>query len=171
MSPWHVVLCKPRREALAEANLRNQGFEVYLPRMIGVRRRAGRWEHTIEPLFPRYLFLNEGEGGRGLPPVRSTLGVSDLVRSAGAPVRVPPGVVEALRDSADPHTGCHRIEAAPFAAGARVRFAAGPLAGLEGVFDMACGDARVIVLLDFLGKTNRLSVNRDWLVAAGSKAG
>ena len=166
MSPWHAVLCKPRREAVAEANLRNQGFDVYLPRMVGLRRRAGRWEQRIEPLFPRYLFLNEGERGLGLASVRSTLGVSGLVRSAGAPARVPSGFVEALRDSADPHTGCHRIEEAPFAAGARVRFAAGPLAGLEGVFEMASADARVVVLLDFLGKTNRLTVNRDWLVAA-----
>jgi len=166
MSPWHAVLCKPRREALAEANLRNQGFEVYLPRMLGLRRRAGRWEHRIEPLFPRYLFLNAGDGARGLAPVRSTLGVSDLVRSAGAPVRVPHGIVEALRDSADPVTGCHRFDDAPFASGARVRFAAGPLAGLEGVFEMASGDARVIVLLELLGKTNRLTVSRDWLVAA-----
>lgn len=166
MSHWHAVLCKPRREALAEANLKNQGFEVYLPRMIGLRRWAGRWEQRIEPLFPRYLFLNEGEGGRSLAPVRSTLGVSDLVRSAGAPVRVPPGIVEALRDSADPTTGCHGFKEAPFAAGARVRFAAGPLAGLEGVFEMASGDERVVVLLDLLGKANRLTVNRDWLVAA-----
>ena len=94
MSPWHAVLCKPRREALAEANLRNQGFDVYLPRMLRLRRRASRWEHRIEPLFPRYLFVNEGDSPRGLAPVRSTLGVSDLVRSAGAPVRVPPGVVK-----------------------------------------------------------------------------
>ena len=168
MSPWHAVLCKPRREAVAEANLRNQGFDVYLPRMIGLRRRAGRWEQRIEPLFPRYLFLNAGEGGPGLAPVRSTLGVSDLVRACGAPVRVPPGVVEALRDAADPHTGCHRFgfRDAPFAAGARARFAAGPLAGLEGVFEMASGDERVIVLLELLGKTNRVIVNRDWLGAA-----
>ena len=74
-SRWHAVLCKPRREALAEANLRNQGLEVYLPRMVGLRRRSGRWEQRIEPLFPRYLFLNEGDGGRGLASVRSTLGV------------------------------------------------------------------------------------------------
>jgi len=120
MSPWHAVLCKPRREALAEANLRRQGFEVYLPRMLGLRRRAGRWEETVEPLFPRYLFLNEGECGRGLAPVRSTPGVSDLVRSCGTPARVPPGVVEALRESADPATGCHRSGREPFAAGARV---------------------------------------------------
>jgi len=166
MSPWHAVLCKARREAQAEANLRNQGFEIHLPRLLALRRRAGRWEQTIEPLFPRYLFLNPGQAGRSLAPVRSTPGVSDLVRIAGAPARVPPGVVEGLRDSADPRTGCHRIAAAPFAAGARVRFAAGPLAGLEGVFEMASGDARVIVLLEFLGKTNRLAVNRDWLAAA-----
>jgi len=170
MSPWHAVLCKPRREALAEANLNDQGYEVYLPRMIGLRRRAGRWQNIIEPMFPRYLFLNAGAGagagGRGLAPVRSTPGVSDLVRLAGAPAQVSAGVVQALRDVADPATGCHRLEREPFAAGARVRLAAGPLAGLEGVFEMACGAARVIVLLDLIGKTNRLPVNRDWVAAA-----
>ncbi len=31
---------------------------------------------------------------------------------------------------------------------------------------MASGDARVVVLLEFLGKTNRLTVKRDWLVVA-----
>ena len=146
MSHWHAVLCKPRREALAEANLRNQGFEVYLPRMVGLCRRSGRWERRIEPLFPRYLFLNEGDGGRALAPVRSTLGVSDLVRSAGAPVRVPPGIVEALRDSADPETGCHRFRVAPFAPGERVRFAAGPFKGLEGLFEMESGEDRKSVV-------------------------
>ena len=49
----------------------------------------------------------------------------------------------------------------------RRRAAGGPLVDLEGgVFEMASGDARVVVLLELLGKTNRLSVNRDWLVAA-----
>jgi transcriptional antiterminator RfaH len=166
MSPWHAVLCKPRREALAEANLANQGYQVYLPRMIGLRRRAGRWQNIIEPMFPRYLFLNAGAGGRGLAPVRSTPGVSALVRSGGEPARVPAGVVQALRDAADPATGCHRFGREAFAAGERVRLAAGPLAGLEGVFEMSCGEARVIVLLDLIGKTNRLTVNRDWVAAA-----
>ena len=46
MSRRHAVLCKPRREAVAEANLRNQGFDVYLPRRFGLRRRAGQREQT-----------------------------------------------------------------------------------------------------------------------------
>ncbi len=167
MNRWHAVMCKPRREAVAEANLRNQGFEIYLPRLVGLRRKAGRWGQIVEPLFPRYLFLNAENGERSLAPVRSTLGVMYLVRFGGAPALVPPGVVEALRDSADQATGCHRFGRAPFAAGERVRFAAGPFAGLEGLFEMESGEARVIVLLELLGKTNRLTVNRDWLVAAG----
>ena len=166
MTPWHAVLCKPRREAQAEANLKDQGFDVYLPRMIALRRRAGRWQRMVEPMFPRYLFLNPHGEGRSLAPVRSTPGVSDFVRLAGEPARVPPGIVEALRDTADPETGFHPITREPFAKGAHVRVVGGPLAGLEGVFEMTNGDERVIVLLDLLGKTNRLAVNRDWVAAA-----
>ena len=33
MSTWYAVMCKPRREMLAEANLINQGYSVYLPRL------------------------------------------------------------------------------------------------------------------------------------------
>ena len=167
MTHWHAVLCKPRREAVAEANLRNQGFETYLPRMLGSRRKSGRWVQVIEPLFPRYLFLNAEDATRSLAPVRSTLGVANLVRFCGAPALVPTSVVESLRDAADPETGCHRFRVAPFAPGERVRFAAGPFKGLEGLFEMESGDARVVVLLDLIGKANRLTVSRDWLVAAG----
>ena len=163
MSRWHAVLCKPRREALAEANLKNQGYEVFFPRMVDFRRKAGRWAQVVEPLFPRYLFLNAGDGSRSLAPVRSTPGVTDLLRFCGAPALVPPGVVEALRDTTDPETGCQRFRISPFARGERVRFAAGPFAGLEGVFDMESGNARAVVLLELLGKTNRLTVSRDWL--------
>lgn len=167
MSRWHAVLCKPRREAAAETNLKNQGFEVHLPRIVGFRRKSGRWAQVIEPLFPRYLFLNAEDDTRSLAPVRSTPGVSDLVRFCGAPAVVPSGVVEALRDAVDPQMGCHPYGCAPFAAGERVRFATGPLTGLEGVFEMESGEARVIVLLELIGKMNRLTVSRDWLVAAG----
>ena len=167
MSRWHAVLCKARREALAEANLKNQGYEVHLPRILGFRRKAGRWTQVVEPLFPRYLFLHAGNGDRSLAPVRSTPAVTDLVRFCGVPAAVPPGGVEALRDAVDPETGCHRIQSAPFAAGERVRFAAGPFVGLEGVFDMNSGEARAVVLLSLLRKANRLTVNLAWLAAAG----
>jgi transcriptional antiterminator RfaH len=165
MSAWHAVLCKPRREALAESNLVNQGYRVYLPRLATQRRRDGKWVDSVEPLFPRYLFLAAGNKHQGLAPVRSTLGVSALVRFGGQPASIPETVVESLRARQDPDTGaCARRSL--FKPGAPVEFRAGPFTGLDGVFDIDAGEDRVYVLLEFLGKLNKVKVCRDWLVPA-----
>ncbi len=165
MSAWYAVLCKPRREALAEANLINQGYRVYLPRLATQHRRDGKWVDTVEPLFPRYLFIAAGREQQGFAAVRSTLGVSGLVRFGGQPATVPEAVVEALRARQDPGTGaCARRT--PFQTGEAVEFRAGPFAGLDGIFDIEAGEDRVFVLLEFLGKTNKVKVSRDWLVPA-----
>jgi len=162
---WFAVQCKPRREVLAETNLGNQGYRVYLPRLATQRRRDGRWVDTVEPLFPRYLFLAAGSERQSLAPVRSTPGVCGLVRFGGQPAAIPEAVVESLRARQDPATGAF-ARRSPFTPGARVEFRAGPFAGLEGVFDMEASQERVYVLLELLGKLNRVPVARDWLVPA-----
>jgi hypothetical protein len=37
---------------------------------------------------------------------------------------------------------------------------------MEGIFAAESPDARVFVLLEFLGKVNKVKVSRDWLVPA-----
>lgn len=165
MSTWYVVMCKPRREEVAGANLTNQGYRVYLPRLATQRRRNGKWVDTVEPLFPRYLFIALGHEGQSLAPVRSTVGAGDLVRFGGEPAIVPEAVVESLRGQQQPGTdACARRSL--FQAGATVEIRAGPFAGLDGVFDMEAGEDRVFVLLHFLGKINKVKVCRDWLAPA-----
>lgn len=165
MSVWHAALCKPRREALAEANLANQGYRVFLPRLATQRRRGGRWVDSVEPLFPRYLFVSARDERQSLAPVRSTLGVCGLVRFGGQPAVIPQGVIETLHARQDPASGAI-ARRSPFAPGARVTFRAGPFAGLEGVFEMESGLERAYVLLELLGKLNKVQVSRDWLVPA-----
>jgi transcriptional antiterminator RfaH len=165
MNVWYAVFCKPRCEALAEANLGNQGYRVYLPRLGTQTRRDGKWVDTVEPLFPRYLFMAPGNDRQSLAPVRSTLGVSNLVRFGGQPASIPGAVVESLRAQLDQDTGaCPRRGL--FTPGAPVEFRAGPFKGLEGVFNVEAGDDRVFVLLEFMGKINKVKVCRDWLVPA-----
>ena len=53
-----------------------------------------------------------------------------------------------------------------FQQGQRVRIVAGELAALEAVFDVAKGETRAAVLLDLLGRQNRVKVGVDDLVAA-----
>ena len=168
MSLWYAVLCKPRREVVAEANLINQGYRVYLPRLATQCRRAGKWSDTVEPLFPRYLFVSPSDERQSLAPVRSTLGVSELVKFGGQPATIAETVLNALRGQHDPVTGAC-ISRNVFKADAPVKFRAGPFMGLEGVFAAETADARVFVLLDFLGKTNKVKVNRDWLEPANTQ--
>ena len=95
---WKLVYTKSRCEVWSEANLRNQGFSVLLPR---VRAQFG-----FAPLFPRYLFIGHAPG-RDLKAIRSTRGVRDFVYFAGHPVRVPQNVVDEVRARMDANGVVH----------------------------------------------------------------
>lgn len=152
--PWYLVHTKPRQEARALENLQRQHYACLLPMLRAERIRQRRLAVVEEPLFPRYLFI-ELSDDVNWSPIRSTLGVSNLVRFGGAAAKVPPAVIEALR-----HEQAERLRQAParplFHPGQRVHITAGPFAGLQAVFDMADGEARALVLVELLGKQARL---------------
>ena len=96
-SPWYVVHAKPRAEARALENLERQGFEVFLPMITLQKVRRARVANITEPMFSRYLFLRATPGMQDLSVVRSTMGVSQLVRFGQVAAKVPHTWVEALR--------------------------------------------------------------------------
>src|SRR5512135_2806639 len=108
MKGWYAVCCKPRQEVVAEENLQRQGSHVYLPRIRIARRRGGHWTDVVEPLFPRYLFLQIDPNQRSTAPVRSTRGVADFVRFGGKPAVVPNEVVSTLLRQEDSVAGLRR---------------------------------------------------------------
>ena len=160
---WFAVCCKPRQETVAEENLLRQGFQVYLPRVRMRQRRRGQWVEAVEVLFPRYIFIRVDPKLRSTATVRSTRGVTGMVRFGGQPAVVPDAVMDALKRREDAASGLHQDDRPAFAAGEAVKLVEGPLAGMEGVFTEKDGDKRVIVLLELLGKANKVSVSRDWI--------
>jgi transcriptional antiterminator RfaH len=160
---WYAVCCKPRQESVAEENLLRQNFKVYLPRVRIRQRRRGQWIEAVEVLFPRYIFIRVDPQRRSTAAVRSTRGVTGLVRFGGLPAVVPDAVMDALRQREDAASGLHQDSRPAFNAGEAIKLVDGPLAGMEGVFTERDGDKRVIVLLELLGKANKVSVNRDWI--------
>ena len=172
MNTWSVVFSKPRQEAIAKYNLERQGFMVYLPMLRRSKRLRGRWVDAVEPLFPRYLFVALEFGVQDLSPIRSTLGVIDLVRFGLEPATVPQGVVESLMAAEDPAAACHLGRSEPFRKGDRVTIAAGPFAGVEAIFEESTGKGRVSLLLDLLGQANRVQVDKNLVLSAsGSPPG
>ena len=147
----------------AAENLRRQAFEVYLPNIKQAHRYRGQWREKIEPLFPRYLFIRLNLGEENIAPIRSTHGVSKLVSFSGQPVKVPDPLIDALIELADSDSGLLHPKEDLFEAGTTVTILDGPLQGLEAIFMAHDGEHRSIVLMDMLGKTQQLRIDRNHL--------
>ena len=157
---WYLVQSKPRNETRALENLVRQGYETYLPLIEVERLQRGKLLRKQEPLFPRYLFLHLEEGNDNWGPIRSTLGVAGMVRFGQAFAAVPDPVIEAIRERTQ------EIRGMLCATGDAVQVVSGPLVGLEGVFEIADGEQRSFVLLDFMQKQQRISLSTADLRAA-----
>lgn len=154
---WYAVATKARDEAIAKANLERQDYPVFLPTISLKKRRRGRWMPVTEPLFPGYLFVSLALGADDPAPIRSTVGCIGLVRFGQTHTPVPSSLIAALQGTSD-----SAIDASlPFGQGDEVRIIAGPFAGLEAVFDMPRGEDRAQVLLELLGKVQRLTVDQN----------
>lgn len=161
MEGWYVVHTKPRQEARAEVHLQRQGFYCYLPYIKQQRKRNQKRVVSIEPLFPRYLFVRLKLSHDNVAPIRSTQGAIGLVSFGGQPSAVPEPFISALQNAIG---ACGFIEAgeeAPLIKGERVAIETGPLAGLTGIFQAATSHERVIVLLDLLGRESKVTLARD----------
>jgi transcriptional antiterminator RfaH len=156
---WYLIYTKPARERVAELNLLRQGYQVYYPRLLRPARLRGRWVERVISLFPRYLFIRLDAGVQSMGPLRSTVGVANIVRFGRDYSVVADAIVENLRIRADSETGLHRLcGQARFEPGSKVRIVAGPFEGLEAVFDRESGDERVVLLLEVLGRCTHVEI-------------
>jgi transcriptional antiterminator RfaH len=164
---WFLVFTKPSGEQLAKTNLERQGFQVYYPRLQQPSLYRGRWVDRIVSLFPRYLFLRLDTLRQSLAPVRSTLGVANIVRFGLESTMVPDSIVTDLMRRADPETGLHRLAGSgPLKHGARVTVVAGAFEGFAGIFEREAGDERVVVLLKLLGQETQVRVPSRYVMPA-----
>ncbi len=163
---WYLVYTKPRQEPLAQQHLQRQGYPTYLPLARHPRRRRGRRTYITEAFFPRYLFIHLDSANDNWAPIRSTIGVSSLVRFGQQPAAVPDDLIAKLRARENPE-GLQEI-LVDYRAGDHVRIHDGPMAGYEGIFIARNGEERVILLLDMMGKQARLQVDIDAISLASS---
>lgn len=158
---WFAVRTKPRRETLAKENLQRQDFETYLPLIKLKKRKRNKWTNVIEPLFPCYAFVHVDPDQTNLAPIRSTLGVTGLVRFGNALIPVPDNIIEFLKQTESPTTGLHDANKPLFQKGDKVEIMDGPFAGIEGIFQMQKGEDRVMILIELLGRQNKVAVELD----------
>ena len=163
-SVWYVAYTKPRLELIAQDNLLRQNYQVRLPLV----RKVVRRKVSIEPLFPRYIFVQPSSPEQSLSPVRSTTGVNSLVRFGMEFAVLAEEKCKAIMDFAQAQQeggiesllNVHGIEV-----GQKVLIKTGAFVGLEGLVSAVARD-RVVVLMSLLGKDQTLKFDATDLSAA-----
>ncbi|WP_420550281.1 transcription termination/antitermination NusG family protein [Litorivicinus lipolyticus] len=155
---WLVIMSKPKAELDAKHQLGNQGFDVYLP--MGPARARSQTPAQPVPLFPRYLFARLTAAAPSVMPIRSTRGVSQVVRFGTQMAWATDPLIQQIQE----------FEARLLAAGTPGRFKSGDRAEvLSGPFAGVTADvlksdeARVVLLLTILGGQQPVSFNADIL--------
>jgi transcriptional antiterminator RfaH len=156
---WYLVYTKPNQEIVAQQQLEQQGYATYLPMIMNAKRCNGRRRYVKEPFFPRYLFIHLDQTTDNWAPIRSTIGVSTLVRFGMLPVPVSNEIIETIRERENPE-GLHQVDD-EIKSGDNVRVLDGPMMGLEGVFVAKTSEQRVMLLLELMGKTTRVQMDVD----------
>ena len=163
---WFLVRSKPRQESVALTQLARQGYESYLP--LFATEKLVRRKSTVvqEPMFARYLFVRLDTTGQGQSwsPIRSTVGVSELVCFGSRPARVDDILIATLRER---ETAQQASPTTLFAHGDNVRITEGAFAGLEAIYQMNDAEGRAMVLLDLLCKPVAMTINAASLRKVG----
>ncbi|MCC6915857.1 transcription/translation regulatory transformer protein RfaH [Nitrosomonas sp.] len=148
---WYLVHTKPKQEKCALQNLRQQGYQCYLPMLSVERVRQGNLVRIDEPLFPRYLFIRLGvdNSAKSWAPIRSTRGVSRLVCFGSEPAKIDNNLIAFLQVQ---EVSLQNKPEPLFKSGEKIRITEGAFAGIEGIYQMAEGESRVMVLIELLSK-------------------
>ncbi|WP_444994334.1 transcription/translation regulatory transformer protein RfaH [Aliikangiella sp. IMCC44359] len=162
-SSWYLAASKPRQEMRAVENLLNQSIKAFTPTIQVEKIRAGKRKIEEEALFTGYVFISLTPEDGLWHKVRSTRGVRDWVRFSGMPAKIPPQLVD--RFIAQQTDSEEAVIKRCFNAGDAVCILSGPFKGLKGIYESSSGEERALILIEFLGKINRLKLTNDQIAA------
>ena len=158
MRYWYVIYTIHNQEFRAEANLKKQGFQLYLPKYIGTRKHARKVDKILKPLFPRYLFIKLDLSLDNISKINYTFGVNKLVTLGTEPNILPDFIVDNLRAQEDKNGNLDSIINSIYKMGEHVKFSNGVLQGNNAVFMGKTEKQRVFVLLNILGRKLNIAV-------------
>lgn len=150
---WYLVQCKVGETLRALENLENQHYQCFMPLMRVEKIRKRKRVILEEPLFPGYLFIHLDQLVDDWQPIRSTRGVARLVAFGGMPLAVDQAFINELQSRCSIQKAMQTLRK-----GEKVRITEGPFRELEAVFESFDGDERVVLLLSFLHRQQRLVV-------------
>jgi transcriptional antiterminator RfaH len=150
---WYALQHKPAQGDRALTHLQNQDVVCFYPKVSVEKIRAGKRIKRLEPLFPGYLFVNLEQSDPRWAKLRSTRGVLRIVSFANTPATISDEVIQHVKNSLD-----SVAEQGGIKPGQAVQLNEGPFEGINAIFQAYDGEARAIVLINFMQKQQRVKV-------------
>ena len=152
---WFLIYTKPHQEERAKENLENQGFETFLP-MIAFEKIKQPKLYSLKPMFPRYLFTQYNAEKNNWAHVKSTRGVSHVIRFGDKLTEVPNSVIDYLKSKVDDNDVLKlQTIRKTFQKGDELVIKQGVFQGKDATFLSMNGKERVRVLLSLM---NRITI-------------
>jgi len=150
---WYALQHKPAQGDRALSHLQNQDIACFYPKISVEKIKAGKRTKKLEPLFPGYLFVNLEQTDPTWAKLRSTRGVLRIVGFANKPAPIGDDVIQHIKDSLD-----SVAQQAGIKPGQAVQLNEGPFEGINAIFQAYDGEARAIVLINFMQKQQEVRV-------------
>ena len=161
---WFAVYTSARHEKTVARQLGQRCIEKFLPLYRSLHRWKDRRKLVDLALFPSYVFVRIE--ARDKLRVLQVPGVVSLVTFNGQLAALPEQEINALRSGLD--RGVYAEPCPYLRVGRRVRVAAGPLAGAEGILVKKKEKCRVVISLDVLMRSVAVEVDSTDVEAAAS---
>ena len=127
---------------------------------MGRIKKRGRTQRSIQPMFPRYLFIYLSDQTDDWGPIRSTIGVSNLVKFGMAPAKVPENLIIRLKEN-EADEGYHDLPSQKLKKGDQILIIEGPFEGYEATLLSQNAEDRVVVLLNIAEKYIKVQLNQS----------
>ena len=154
---WYVLRIRSNSENVAASELKREGFELFLPRIMATR--ANRTLANV-PLFPGYLFIRYDRDDGHNPSMRRFPGILGWLKFNGETPVVPDEVIDELAirvDNMSRNGGLWK----GFRAGETVRVVSGLVESLAQVVeDVTSPHSKVNLVLEFMGR--QVAAQTSW---------
>ena len=156
MKHWYLVKTKSKQEDIAILNLENQNFHVYCPYALISNKNVA--------LFPGYLFIQLDKDTQDWSPIRSTKGVLHFVRFGLNYAKIPNNIIELIKTN-QVSTAEKLKNINKFKSGDKVQIMDGVFKSCIAIFKAYRPDERVILLMNLLGRQQKLTIKQESLNA------
>lgn len=157
---WYVLKVQSRHEKAVSERL-SQKYEVYIP----LYKKKSQWSDRVKiidtPLFPGYIFIKTDISEKYY--ILEEKGVISFVEFGRSPAIIHENEITAIRIMLENPQSIKIDDTYSFNEGQKVKVIKGVFSGVTGKIKMLKNKLRIFVLIEQLGKTVSVEVDKDSL--------